>query len=174
MDVNKLYSSHEKLIYKHAENLARKTGIDLSETVGMCNLAFTEAASVFDEKKGAKLSSIFCKRATWAVMRYAERHDPPTEYKDENEDQVIELTPHLHFKDMISLMNSDAQQAVDILLSAPDELIEYCGGHGLTGKAMRHGFKFMLWRRGWKDSKIRAAFKSIKLLLTESNRYQQA
>jgi Sigma-70 region 2. len=155
------YEEHKRLVNKLAWSWARTTGWEFAELQAIANSGFAEAAATYD---GRAAESTY----VWSCVQNALINEARRRRSEQARRQMVEELPDVPsegqswFVDFFHSVGKEAQEVVQLVLTAPTELMEFVAPErerGLTQSALR---RYYHERKGWSFWKIDNAFNEIK------------
>ena len=162
------YADYQKLIAERAWHWAKRTKRDFQELKAEGNLVFCEVVWKFDSSQSSFSTFLWkCLDTRFGNLAKGDWHQPSLEEipldlpsKDSSPERMAMV------KELIRMLNKDAQTLVECVLETPQDLIWMFGCHGKAVRITRSGLlKYFRKRRGWSIPRYQRATRSIQMAL---------
>ena len=169
------YEDVRRLIYKLVRRVHQRYGGDVDEMLSVANVGFMRAYAKFDPKR-AQFNTILglaVYRHLVNFYRSERRHYLPSlnrvKGRDDNDEgiQWIDLIPdtrpeRFDLPGFAGDLSHDAQLVLGLVLTTPQEIVQYMTDSFGNVAVLRAGIKKYLRHAGWSRERIKGCFAEIK------------
>ena len=161
------YKDVELLIHDLINKFIASHGGNAEDLLSLCNEKYVDVFKLYDPKKGAKFSSWLYTILWRHMLRYNNQEINKKRYRKEiNLETIPKKTYQKDFlSELYIMLSDDAKCVCEVLIDLSPELLQTYKDSGQYIRKTRRAIKNLFLDIGWSESRIRLAFKEIRLTL---------
>jgi hypothetical protein len=162
-NLDELFASVEKLLYKQAWAAVAKYGIAFEDALSECHLAFVKATKQFQEGRGTKFSTFLQLKCQWHFLTLASQSKRAPHFVEiELNEELVGVAPVQHSPclEAVEGLSSEAREIVGLLLETPAEILGVWSPIK-PKQLLRRVKRYLQRKRGYSKARLEKAHEEI-------------